>query len=517
MMFYDLTVSGYSDRNGKRFISVSYGGADAYLPLEMFRGKGEDVLHVLADRGVVLTGASAAKTLLERVYRVSDFEPGNMITSPGYADGSFVLADGSVFGADADQVKIAFTTNQLAYSEAGTLEDWRDQVAALINDQHIPMMAMLLAFAAPLAAVTRRPMLRSIEFVGSASSSLSILPWLMACVTGAPTRQVVQFAQLASGRGDIPPYHNDLAVPVLGSDVLLAGEKPARRVAAFKNFLFPDHLGEQEPGGGGAAFGCLVSFSNEPLLGDDDAASDLFALAAGQHVSIRVASTEKYGVFDKMPGNCPGSAPLARRLATRVSEHHGVALRHFLRHITEASSTNPTALNALVSRRIRAFRKAAASNRNDHCESVVTNTFALAYAAGWIAHMIGILPADWRSSRAVMTTYRRNLYRSPLPRSFQDALQEIAAGANVVQLSGSAQPTGRFDDTNVFFRNRTRGNELLIRPSAIYAVIPDWDALVRLPSVKSTMITEKGRLTVKRRLGDGEAQRVFCFKLPSAG
>lgn len=98
MGFYDLTVSGYSNRYGKRFISVSYGGANAYLPLEMFRGKGADVLHFLADRVVVLAGASAAKTLLERVCSVSDFEPGNMITGPGYTNGRFTLGDGSVFG-----------------------------------------------------------------------------------------------------------------------------------------------------------------------------------------------------------------------------------------------------------------------------------------------------------------------------------------------------------------------------------------------------------------------------------
>jgi hypothetical protein len=513
MFYYDLTVSGYSEHDGRRFISVSYAGANAYLPVEMFRGKGEDVLHVLAERGVVLTGASAAKTLLERVYRVTDFEPANVITRPGYADGRFTLGDGSVFGMDADQVKIAFTTKQYAYNEAGTVEDWRSQVAAPINDQHIPMMAVLLAFAAPLAAVVGRPMLRSIEFVASPSSSLHVLPWLMASVTGAPTRQFAQFAQLASGRGDMLPYHNGLAVPVLGSDVLLAGEKPPQRVAAFKNFLFPAHLDEQASGGGGAGFGLLVSFSHKPLLGDDVAASELLSLAAGQHVSIRVDLTEKYGVFDKLPKNCPGSASFAHRLAARVGRHHGVALRHFLRHITEASSTDPTGLNDLVSRRISAFRKAAASNRNDHCESVITDTFALAYAAGWIARMIGILPADWRISRAVMTTYRRNLYRSPLPRSFKDALQEIAAGATVVQLGGDEGQIGQFDDKDVFVRNRERGNELLIRPSSIYSVIPDWDAWSVLPSVKGTMVTEKGHLTVKRRLGDSDAQRVFCFKL----
>lgn len=516
MLYGELTVSGCLDNNGNRFISVSYEGVNAHLPLHMFRGKGEDVLHVLADRGLVLPGASAAKTLLERVYRVKDFEPANVITKPGYANGSFVLADGSVFGVDADEVKIAFTTNQLAYSEAGTLEQWSDQVAALINDQHIPMMAVLLAFAAPLAAVTQRPTCRSIEFVAPPSSSISILPWLMASVTGAPTRQVVQFAQLASGRGGMPPYHNDLAVPVLGSDVFLMGEKPARRVTAFKNFLFPSHLGERESGSD-TGFGCLVLFSNQPLLGSADAVSELSSLAAGQHLSIRIAPEHKYGVFDKLPPTCPGSASLASRLADRVSLNHGVALRHFLRHITEAYSTDPTALNALVSQRISAFRRAAAGNRNDHCESAITDTFAMAYAAGWIACKIGILPADWRIARAVMKTYRRNLYRSPLPRSFQDTLREIAAGATIVQLGGDEGQIGPFDDKDVFVRNRERGNELLIRPSSIYSVIPDWHALVHLPSVRSTMVTEKGHTTVKRRLGDGPAQRMFCFKLPLVG
>lgn len=511
-MYFDLTVSGYSDNIGNRFISVSYEGANANIPLEMFRGKGEDVLHVLADRGLVLTGVSAAKTLLERVYKVTDFEPAIMITRPGYANGKFTLGDGSVFGADADQVKIAFTTNELAYSQAGTLEQWRDEIAALINDQHIPIMAVVLAFAAPLAAITRRPMCRSIEFVGVPSSSISVLPWLMASVTGAPTGQAIPFALLACGRAGTPPYLNDLAVPVLGSDVLLVGEKPARRAAAIKNFLFPAYLGEQEPGAA-AAFGCLVSFSNEPLLGSADGVSELSSLAAGQHVSIRVAQNRKYGVFDKLPKNCPGSASLARRLADRVGQHHGVALRHFLHHITEVLGPDPEALNALVLPRLQAFRKAAASDRNNHCEATITDTFAMAYAAGWVARKIGILPADWRIDRAVMRCYRKEMYRSTLPRSFHHTLQEIAAGANVVQLSGGEQPSGPFDDTNVFVRNGPRGNELLIRPSAIYAVIPDWDALVRLPSVRSTMVTEKGHMTVKRRLADDAAQRVFCFKL----
>lgn len=112
-----------------------------------------------------------------------------------------------------------------------------------------------------------------------------------------------------------------------------------------------------------------------------------------------------------------------------------------------------------MSRRISAFRKAAASDGNDHCETTVTETFAMAYAAGWIAREIGILPADWHITRAVMTTYKRNLYRSPLPRSFQDVLQEIAAGANVVQLNGGERPTGPFDDTNVFVRNRERATK----------------------------------------------------------
>lgn len=180
-------------------------------------------------------------------------------------------------------------------------------------------------------------MLRSIEFVASPSSSINVLPWLMASVTGVPARQVVQFAQLASSRGDMPPYHNDLAVPVLGSDVLLAGEKPARRVAAFKNFPFPAHLSEQVSGGGGAASDAW-SFSHEPLLEDDDAASELSSLAAGEHVSIRAGLREKYGVFDKLPKSCPSSAALAgaprdsrgstsrRRVAPLSPPHHGGVL-----------------------------------------------------------------------------------------------------------------------------------------------------------------------------------------------
>jgi hypothetical protein len=326
LLYHDLEVAGYADRNGNRFISVSYEGANAIIPHAMCYGKAESVLSTLADRGLVLPGPSAAKTLLERIYRITEFEPANVIATPGYANGQFTLGNGSVIGRDASQAMIAFSTDPLLFCEAGTLESWQREVACRIDGQHIPMMALLVAFTAPLAAVTGITICRSIEFVGPSSSGIGVLPYLLASVSGAPAWQVAQFTHVANEREGVSSYDSDLAVPVVGSDVSLAGETAGRRALAVKNYLFPSHQGAD----GSLRGRCLVSFSHEPLLSLADTTTELTSLAAGKHISIRVSGDREYGIYDVLPNYCRDAAALTRGLESRVGEHHGVALRHFL-------------------------------------------------------------------------------------------------------------------------------------------------------------------------------------------
>lgn len=512
MFYHDLKVAGYSDCNGKRFISASYEGTTAVIPHAMCYGKAEDVLPALADRGLVLPGSSAAKTLLERIYRVTEFEFANVIATPGYANGQFTLGNGSVIGKDARKPMIAFAADPMIFGEAGSIESWQREIARYIDGQPIPMMAMLLAFAAPLAAITGTSICHSIEFVGSASSGIDVLPYLLASVSGAPARQVTHFARFARGDESASSHHNDLALAVIGSDVCLAGETAARRAMAVKNYLFPSHLGAGEI----TRNRCLASFSHEPLLSQADAATELASLAAGKHISIRVPDEREYGIFEKLPETCPNSSALAKRLVNRAHQHHGVPLRRFLDHLVEMASSNLTHLNRQVSKRMEAFREAAADDRNDQCEAIVTDTFAMAYAAGWIARQIGILPPTWPVNVAVMRCYRHHRHQAGAPRSFIDILREIAAGDDVVQIGGSEPQTGSFEGTNVFVKNLGRRTEVMIRPDAIHALLPDWNRWLGRSSAKNMMVTEKGRLTVKRSLGEGTKERVYCFRIPSS-
>ncbi|WP_294211006.1 DUF927 domain-containing protein [uncultured Sphingomonas sp.] len=512
MFYHDLKVAGYSDCNGKRFISASYEGRTAIIPHAMCYGKAEDVLPALADRGLVIPGPSAAKTLLERIYRITEFEAANVIATPGYANGQFTLGDGSVISKDTRRPMIAFAADPMIFGEAGTIKSWQREIARHIAGQPIPMMAMLLAFAAPLAAITGTPICHSIEFVGLASSGVDVLPYLLASVCGAPARQVTQFARVARSDESVSFYHNDLALAVIGSDVCLAGETAGRRALAVKNYLFPSHSGAGEI----SRNRCMVSFSHEALLSQADAATELAPLAAGKHVSIRVPGERKYGIFEGLPSTCPNSSALAKRLVNRAHQHHGVPLRRFLDHLVEMSSIDLTELNRVVSKRLEAFRKAAADDRNDQCEAIVTDTFAIAYAAGWIARHIGILPPTWPVNVAVMRCYRHYRHQAAPPRSFIDILREIAAGDDVVQIGGSESQTGSFEGTNVFVKNLGRRIEIMIRPDAIHALLPDWNRWLGRSAAKNMMVTEKGRLTVKRSLGEGTKERVHCFRIPSS-
>ncbi len=500
---------GLMARNGQRFVRISYNDRTAYIPQHLCIGK--QLIDLLAIQGLIVTGTRSEKNLFDNISSISAFEPAHIIASPGFIDGRFTLGDGSVIGPEADDLIVAFTKNTHVAREIGTLKGWRNRIAQPIGDQHIPMMAVLFAFAAPLAAMVRHPMCRSIEFVGTAASGVGLLPILLASVAGAPTLQMLRFEQVVNGQ--VPPFHTDTAVPVVGTDAFMAGETNAKRVSAVKNYLFhtlrnvSEGLVEQEPG-------CLVSFCHQSLLDYVDEGANLSSLAAGRHISIRVPSDLPHGIFKSLPASYPDSAALARRLVDQVNRHHGVALRQFLSYVTGQLVSDPKALNGFVSDRIKAFRKHAAGDRNDHCEAIVNDTFALAYAAGRIAQKAGILPSDWRIGSAVMRTYRDDLCRPATLRSFNDVLREIAAGEDVVHLDGREHEAGLIQRAQVYVRYRQRGNELLIRPEAINSVVPDFTARANTKAVENVMVKEKGHHTVKRVLPGNVSERVLCFRLP---
>jgi len=197
-----------------------------------------------------------------------------------------------------------------------------------------------------------------------------------------------------------------------------------------------------------------------------------------------------------------------------ADRHHGVALRRFLSYVTDELSTDQKAFDALVSNYIRVFRKYAAGDRNDHCEAIVIDTLALAYAAGQIAQKAGILPSDWRIGSAVMKTYRDDLYRPTSPRSFNDVLLELAAGDDVLHLDGREHGVGMIERAQVFVKHRKRRNELMIRSNAIDAILPDLDVWAKTPSLQNSMVKENGHRTVKRLLPGNVSERMFCFRLP---
>jgi len=257
-------IRGLINQNGQRFIKFSYNDRSAYIPQQICRGN--QLIDLLAIEGLVVTGTRAMNSLFDNISSVSDFEPADIIAGPGFGDGRFTLGDGSVIGPGADERIIAFTRDAHVAAASGTLEGWRDQIAQPLTGQRVPMMAVLLGFAAPLAAMIQRPMCKSIECVGNSASGIDILPVILASVTGVSARRMLQFRQVVNG--DVPSLYNDAAVPMVGTDAFMAGENCAKRTLAVKNYLIHT-LGNAQGGTVGSETGrpgCLVSFCRQPML-----------------------------------------------------------------------------------------------------------------------------------------------------------------------------------------------------------------------------------------------------------
>lgn len=514
LLWKDLEVTGLRGAGNQYFYSIKYGKTQTVVPAYICTGRGEELLRLLARRGVVIPGFESAKTLLDRIDRVSAFTPADIVAAPGYTGGKFVLADGMIVGPQTDKVKIAFTLDSARWATAGSVEGWRDRVAKHLAGNPLAMMAVLLGFAVPLATLTGRRMCRLIEFAGEPSAGVEFLSSLLASVAGPSDVQCVQFADIIRDQGGaLAPYTN-LAVPVIGVDISLGCETTQKCMAAIKAFCTLSPTGEF-----GTHFnakpGCLISFSAKPLLSWLDADCPISNAVGADQLSLRIGRRHTHGVFQRLPKSCENTAAFIRRLNANLAEQHGSALKVFVTHVLDSLTSNPRALQTEIKRHIETFRRFSKADLDDLRLARIVETMGIVYAAGRIAKSAGILPSTWRIDNAVGRVYRRHLAVELTPPPFSEVICRIAADPATFQCGNDKETDDAIRSAKAFVSKRERGTELWIRPKFINDLIPDWEVARRSRGVQRLLIVEKGHRTVKRQLAKGVNERVVCIRLHS--
>ena len=297
------------------------------IPARMFAGDGAEVRAGLLDRGMNLaSGRQARDALMDLLQRWQP--PARAVTTDrlGWTDETctaFLCGDGRVIGAGdvvyQNETTLAAATEMTA---AGTVEDWRDAVAAQCTGNALMILAVSLAFAGPLLEPLGLDG-GGIHLRGASSRGKSTVQRVAVSVWGSP-RFLHSWRATANGLEGVAAASNS---------TLLALDELAEisgREAGAAAYMLANGTGKARANRKGAAraaarWRVMVLSSGEITLADKMAEAGARP-AAGQEVRLLdvAADGRAHGAFDTLNGVRDGAA-FADHLRAATETHYGTA------------------------------------------------------------------------------------------------------------------------------------------------------------------------------------------------
>jgi uncharacterized protein (DUF927 family) len=179
------------------------------MPLEMLEGDGTDVRRELARLGLQISSNQSERSLLAAYIKVSPVEArARCVERLGWHDGVFVLPSGAV--GESKELKVFQNSNAVepAYSVAGSVAEWRENVAGLAEGNSRLTFAISVAFAGALADITGEDS-GGFHFRGASSSGKSTSLRVAASVWGNPSQYVRLWRGTVNGLEGMAVMHND--------------------------------------------------------------------------------------------------------------------------------------------------------------------------------------------------------------------------------------------------------------------------------------------------------------------
>ncbi len=381
---------GFMDRDGRRH----------EIPLAMAEigaGRGAELLALLASGGYETPIQSAARSdLLNCIMQARPAARLRKVERLGWHGGAYVLPD-QVIGAPQGE-RIAFQPPgdfEHAFRAAGSLEGWREEVAAPCAGNSRLVLSLCMGFAAPLLALLEEEG-GGVHLRGG--SSLGKTTALNVAASAYGGRGFVRSWRATSNALEgVALAHNDglLCLDELGEcDPRAAGE------AAY---MLGNGLGKGRASRSGSAravarWRLLFLSTGELSLSDKiaEAGADKRA-RAGQELrflDLPADAGAGLGIFERLPeGRAPGE--FSKALKEAAQRHHGWAGPAFV---------------ARIAPRREEVREAAKAYKTDFTRQVLPDKasgqagraaqrFALIGAAGELAREAGLLP--WLAGEAL--------------------------------------------------------------------------------------------------------------------
>lgn len=352
---------------------------------------GKDVLGPLVDMGLRLAGSrsgrNARNDLQSYLGGFDSAQRARLVTRLGWHDSAFLLPEQQV-GAHAEHLHFYEAGAQLPpISEAGTLEQWQQQIGALCVGNHRLAFVVGVAFAGPLLHMLGHES-GGFHLYGDSSGGKTTHLQVAASIYGGP-RLVRSWRSTDNALESIAAAHSDglLVLDEIGMcDPRIIGETV---------YMLGNGTGKARANDRGQAgrqvqeWRLLFLSTGEKTLAQHMAEANK-ELKAGMEVrmlAVPADASKGLGMFDALNG-FEDAAALSDALKARVANYYGTPLTAFLTALCEPGKRHGWA--AILRRTLEGFitqsLPASASGQAHRAAA----RFGLAAAAGELATAMGI-------------------------------------------------------------------------------------------------------------------------------
>lgn len=364
------------------------------MPLEILKENGADMRGELLRQGLNIATSQKARNLLSAYIQTARTEKKALcVDRLGWHGNVYVLPDKSI--GETDEITVFQNSGYLepAFSQAGTLEEWKEHIARLSAGNSRMVFAISCAFASPLSDIAGMES-GGIHFRGNSSSGKTTALHLAASVFGNPSQYIRLWRTTANGLEGLAALHNDSLLIL--DELSQADPKEAGDVA----YMLANGQGKTRANRNGTAKKAatwrlmFLSAGEETLSGVMNRAGK--KTNAGQEIrlaDINSDTGQNMGAFETTHGYTP--AELAVKLKDHAAKYHGTAGREWIEKLVAMRDKILQKLKEQIDRFVLEYAPKEASGQIIR----VARRFALVAVAGELATHWGL--TGWKEGEAV--------------------------------------------------------------------------------------------------------------------
>jgi putative DNA primase/helicase len=399
------------DEWGNRYFKLAMKGSNVNLPpfsMEQIGSDPDGLYNALSNAGLNIF-TSKTKSAVLKLLEVQENTPSTfkVVTRLGWNSGAIARPDGIV-GSPKRQLETQFghlRPQMLAkYRSAGTLDDWKSNIASICRGNSRLTFAVNVAFTGPILRFVGGPKGGGFQFWGKKetgkTTAAMVAGSVWGCHTGEHNREI-GFAETWNSTANqleiTALAHND-CILILDETGLAGSDDRSRAQVVLTVIMSLTQLREKERMTNVQAaksWRCyFLSTSNFTL----DALADRGKVPLDDAVRSRLTDVPLpaggKGIYQDLHG-FPSGEELTDTLAVRCRKYYGVGGREFQRRLVKARKNDPKQLRkSLAGWRTEYSRALKAQCKTENLKPLQRSTgrCATVYAAGRLAITYNLVP-----------------------------------------------------------------------------------------------------------------------------